>query len=82
MFGRYQAGKAFERKIEQACRFVDRGSSEGNEATKYVAEYFEMLRLKEMGIVTNSYEIDELTREIFLYISETFDRIQRLKRKK
>lgn len=82
MFRRYQAGKAFERKIDQACRFVDRGSSESNEATKYVAEYFEMIRLKEMGIVTNSSDIDELTREIFLYISETFDRIQRLKRKK
>jgi hypothetical protein len=41
-----------------------------------------MIRLKEMGIVTNSSDIDELTREIFLYISETFDRIQRLKRKK
>lgn len=64
-----------------ACKFVDRGAADGNEATKYVAQYMDQLRLKELGIYTNSNEVDELTQEIFLFISKSFDRIRRLKGK-
>lgn len=64
-----------------ACKFVVRGSSDGNSATKYVSQYMDQLRLKELGIYTDSSQIDELTQEIFLYISKSLDRIRRLKEK-